>query len=312
MLAAMAMRTWLAAMLAMGLGVPPVARAAPAGSKWNGDYFGNAELVTHDGKTVKFYDDLLQGKIVVVDFIFTRCTKQCGLITASLARVQRLLGDRMGKDVFFYSISIDPERDTPEVLRRYAQAFRAGPGWTFLTGKKGDIAEIRKKFGDLSTVEGHSANLLIGNEATGQWMPKGALDSPQYLAMVIGDWMDPAWATRPAQPGATPAAAAAPQVAVDGGTLFAGKCAACHVKDGSGDGPSLEGVTARRDRGWLIEWVRGPARLLAKGDGAAVALVAKFRGDVMPTLDLSAEDAAAVVDHLADMARASQPKHAGL
>src|SRR6185369_16056859 len=117
----------LAAVMGVALCAAGVARAAPPGSKWNAAYFGNAELVTQDGRTVRLYDDLLRGKIVVVSFVFTRCTKQCGLITASLARVQRLLGDRMGKDVFFYSISIDPERDTPAVLKEYATAFRAGP-----------------------------------------------------------------------------------------------------------------------------------------------------------------------------------------
>jgi protein SCO1 len=291
--------TRLAAVLGVALGVAGTAQAAPPGSKWNGDYFGNTELVTQDGQKVKFYDDILKGKIVVVDFIYTHCTKQCGPMTANLARVQRLLGDRMGKDIFFYSISLDPERDTPEVLKEYGKAFRAGPGWTFLTGKKQDIAQIRKKFGDLTSVEGHAASLNIGNEATGQWMAKGAVDSPQYIAMVIGDWMDPAWATRQAQPGAKPAAAAAPKLALSGKTIYAGKCAVCHAEDGTSDAPSLRGVSARRERSWLVEWVRGPARLLATGDGTAVALVAKFGGEVMPTLDLTADDAAAVVDHLA-------------
>ncbi|MFL5274322.1 MAG: SCO family protein [Anaeromyxobacteraceae bacterium] len=305
------MTTWarLAAIIGVALGAAGVAQAAPAGSKWDGAYFGNAELVTQDAQKVKLYDDLLRGKIVVLSFVYTRCTKQCGLITASLARVQRLLGERMGKDVFFYSISIDPERDTPAVLKEYATAFRAGPGWTFLTGAKADIAEIRRKFGDLTTVEGHSANLLIGNEVTGQWMAKGAIDSPQYLAMVIGDWMDPAWGTRAATgapagqlpPAAGRASPPARQAALDGRTLFAGKCAACHGKDGRGteDGPSLSGVAARRERGWLVAWVRGPGALVAKGDPTAVALVDSFRGNVMPTLDLSADDAAAVVEYLA-------------
>ena len=289
----------LAAVMGVALCAAGVARAAPPGSKWNAAYFGNAELVTQDGRTVRLYDDLLRGKIVVVSFVFTRCTKQCGLITASLARVQRLLGDRMGKDVFFYSISIDPERDTPAVLKEYATAFRAGPGWTFLTGAKADIAELRRKFGDLTTVEGHSANLLVGNEETGQWMAKGAIDSPQYLAMVIGDWMDPAWGSRGAA--AAPAAPPARQAALDGRTVFAGKCAGCHAKDGRGteDGPSLAGVATRRERGWLLAWVRAPGALVAKGDPTAVALVERFRGNVMPTLDLSAEDAAALVDYLA-------------
>ena len=104
------------AALSATLAFAPAAWAAPKGSPWNRDYFGNAELTTQDGRKVKFYDDLVEGKIVVVDFVFTHCAKQCGLMTASLARVQRLLGDRMGKDIFFYTITLDPDRDTPEVL----------------------------------------------------------------------------------------------------------------------------------------------------------------------------------------------------
>src|SRR5918912_948836 len=76
------------------------AHAAPPGSRYDASYFTNVELRDQDGRKVRFYDDLVKDKIVVVDFVYTRCTKQCGLMTASLARVQRLLGDRMGKDIF--------------------------------------------------------------------------------------------------------------------------------------------------------------------------------------------------------------------
>jgi protein SCO1/2 len=102
-------------------------------------------LVTQDGKTVHFYDDLLKDKIVAIDLIYTHCVDSCPLETARLAQVQQLLGDRVGKDIFFYSISIDPKRDTPEVLKAYAEKYHAGPGWLFLTGKLADIELISKK-----------------------------------------------------------------------------------------------------------------------------------------------------------------------
>ena len=99
---------------------------------------------------------------------------------------QKLLGDRMGRDVFFYSITIDPEHDTPAVLKAYAEKFHAGPGWLFLTGKKADIDLISRKLGLYSepdpSTDGHTPHLLIGNEATGQWIRNSALDNPRFLA----------------------------------------------------------------------------------------------------------------------------------
>jgi protein SCO1/2 len=88
-----------------------------------------------------------QGKIVAVNLIYTTCKYACPLETARLAQVARLLGARMGRDIFFYSISIDPEVDTPAVLKAYAQKYGAGPGWTFLTGKKEDIEQISRSSG---------------------------------------------------------------------------------------------------------------------------------------------------------------------
>ena len=101
------------------------------------DHFPNIELMTQDGKKVHFYDDLIKDKIVAINLIYTHCQYSCPLETARLAQVQRILGDRVGKDIFFYSISIDPEHDTPAELKAYAEKYHAGPGWTFLTGKKG-------------------------------------------------------------------------------------------------------------------------------------------------------------------------------
>src|SRR5215470_2659310 len=96
-------------------------------------HFPNIELITQDGQKVHFYDDLVKGKIVAIDLIYTTCHYACPLETARLAQVQKKLGDRVGKDIFFYSISIDPEHDTPEVLKAYMEKFHIGPGWAFLT-----------------------------------------------------------------------------------------------------------------------------------------------------------------------------------
>jgi protein SCO1/2 len=270
------------------------ARAAPKGSPWGANYFPNVTLVTQDGKEVRLYDDLIKDKLVVFSFIYTRCTKQCGLIAASLARVQRELGDRLGKDIFLYSISIDPERDTPEVLKKYAGAFHARPGWTFLTGKTEDVKLIRKKFGDLTPVEEHTANLNIGNDRTGQWMATGAIDDPKYLAMVIGDWLDPSWDKRkPVNSYADAPPAPTDQVAL----LYRDKCAACH----SGDetvGPSLKGVVALRGEAWVARWLKEPEKMLEEKDPVATQLLARYGGVPMPNLELQPAQVSALIEYM--------------
>src|SRR5438093_7376127 len=133
---------WLVGVTAL-LSIGP----AVAGSPWGADYFPNVPLITQDGTVVHFYDDLLKGKKVAINLIYTSCTDECPLETARLVQVQRLLGDRIGKDLFLYSISIDPKRDTPEVLKAYAEKFGVGPGWLFLTGKEGDVKLVAKKLG---------------------------------------------------------------------------------------------------------------------------------------------------------------------
>ncbi len=96
--------------------------AAPvaAENRWGANYFPNVVLTTQDGTKVHFYDDVLKGKSVVIDLIYTECVDACPLETARLVQVQKILGDRVGKDIFFYSISIDPKHDTPKVLKEYA------------------------------------------------------------------------------------------------------------------------------------------------------------------------------------------------
>src|SRR5712672_2497564 len=169
-------------------------RPVSADSRWGANYFPNIELTTQDGKTVHFYDDLIKGKIVAIDMIYTTCQYSCPLETARLAQVQKKLGDRVGKDIFFYSISIDPVHDTPEVLKAYMEKFHIGSGWTFLTGKKEEIDFLSKRLGlwdDPSVnADGHMARLLIGNEATGQWIRGSAMDNPSFQARMIGDFLD--------------------------------------------------------------------------------------------------------------------------
>jgi protein SCO1/2 len=217
--------------------------------------------------------------------------------------VQRLLGDRMGRDVFFYSITIDPDHDTPAVLGEYAEKYHAGPGWLFLTGAKADIEVIGRKLGlytgpDPRNPDGHVPYLLVGNQATGQWMRNSATDNPKFIARTIGEWLD-SWQT-PANDALKSYADAPTRTFDKGQYTFAYHCSACHAI-GSGEarvGPDLEGVTRRRDRDWLRRFIATPDRMNAAGDPIALALRAEYGQARMPNLDLNDEDVSAVIGYL--------------
>ena len=288
-------------------GGPDPAIAAPPGSPWGASYFPNVELTTHEGRTVQFYNDLLKDKAVLVNLIYTSCTDSCPLETARLAQVQKLLGDRVGKDIFFYSITIDPKRDTPQVLNAYAEKFHVGPGWLFLTGKKKDIDLISKKLGlssltDADNPDGHMASLMLGNEATGQWMRHGGADNPKFLAVAIANFLD---SGKPRGAMRSYAEAAPLPMPAQGAHLFAGqhlfqsRCAACHTL-GHGDaiGPDLLGVTARRDRPWLTRFIATPDQVLRENDPIATALFAQYKEVRMPNLRLGPEDVDALLAFL--------------
>ena len=281
------------------------ARAAPPGSPWGAGYFPDVSLTTQDGKTVRFYSDLVKDKFVVVNFLYTHCKKACPLETANLVRVQRRLGDRVGRDIFLYSITLDPQRDTPEVLKAYAQAFHAGPGWLFLTGKREDIALIRARLGDRTTLEDHAIGLSLGNDPQGQWTTLSAVDDPGFLAANIDGWMR---TTTPARPGKS-YAEAPPIRLVPGEELFRTRCAACHtIGAGASLGPDLAGVTERRDRRWLTRWLLDPEQMLAAKDPLALELLANNRQLAMPSTGLTEQQVAELISYLASRSPGEPPR----
>ena len=156
-------------------------------------YFPNVPLQTHDGRSVRFYDDLVKGRKVIINFTFTSCTNTCPRTTANLARVQDLLGDRVGKDIFLISMSIDPEHDTPARLKEYAERYHARSGWTFATGKIDDIDSIRRRLGlyDSPDVTQHMGLLTFGNEPEGKWAATPALDTPKNILYYVLRRVDP-------------------------------------------------------------------------------------------------------------------------
>jgi protein SCO1 len=291
-------RTAAAALLAAAASL---LAAGAAADPW-GPKFPNVPLTTQDGKTVRFYDDLLKGKKVVINVIFTVCTDVCPLETANLVQLTKLLGDRVGRDVFFYSISIDPLRDTPPVLKAYAEKFGAGgPGWLFLTGKPEDIKAITKKLALIrdrdnptSRESHHAPYLVLGIESSGLWTRKHATTNPRFLASTMNTFFS--WPeTEPQKSYAD----ARPLQINEGQRLFQSRCSSCHTV-GQGDkiGPDLRGVTGRRERVWLTRYIADAPRVLSSGDPVAAALHIKYRKVVMPYLGLSASQVGEVISFL--------------
>ena len=271
------------------------------GVRRGANYFPNLPVVTQDGKTLKFYDDVIKGKIVLISFLYTNCPDICPLTTARIAQVEDKLGDMVGRDIFFVSMTVDPERDTPERLKEFATAFDAGPGWLFLTGKPEDIKLIDSRLGDRSrTLSEHRNEIVLGNDTTGEWTRNTVFGDIDRLIMDIRA-MDPKWRAEVREPKFD--AASNTGYAVDhllpGQAMFKKICAPCHTI-GVGDrvGPDLRGVTERRQQEWLTRFIRTPDKVLAEKDPVALTLAAKFPGVRMPNLKLSESDAADLISYI--------------
>ena len=136
------------------------------------EYFTNLELVNQDGQSVRFFDDVLKDKVVLISFIFTNCEGACPLITHKMTQVRDRMEAYVGQPLHFVSLSIDPERDTPAALKEFAQTHDAyQDAWTFLTGKPEVIKEITSRLGQYTeNVEAHSTLMLAGNVNEAHWM----------------------------------------------------------------------------------------------------------------------------------------------
>lgn len=142
-------------------------------------------IMNQDGGRLKFYTDLIKGRTVAINFIFTTCTTICPPVTANFRRVQKNLAESE-YPVHLISISVDPSTDTPERLRDFAAKFKAGPGWTFVTGDKADIDSILQEFGVATASKNdHTPMILIGNDVKGYWTRTYGLSSPTTLTDLI-------------------------------------------------------------------------------------------------------------------------------
>jgi len=222
----MTRRTWLAAAgmtsVAVGLGSGAMADDTATSNprhfkdvppreliqKW---HLPNVELITQDGKKVRFYDDLVKDKVVAINFIYTNCEKVCPPIMANLVKVQKLLKDRVGRDVFMYSITLKPEEDGVKELKKYAKTFGIGPGWLLLTGKPADIELLRSSLGfkyrdpaEDADKSNHIGMVRIGNEPVMRWSACEGQARAEWIATTIEREADV-----PFQGGVKPAAAVA-------------------------------------------------------------------------------------------------------
>jgi len=160
-------------------------------------YFTDVELINQDGKKVHFYSDVLKGKTVIVNAFFTSCTSVCPPMNRNMEKIQEALGDRVGRDVFLVSMTVDPETDTPARMKEYAKKFHAGSGWLFLTGKKENLDWALYKLGQyVESKDDHQTVLIIGNEPTGLWKKAFGMANVAELVQVVESVVNDKGATK--------------------------------------------------------------------------------------------------------------------
>ncbi len=282
-----------------------VATAEAQTRRWGAGYFPNLPVQNQRGETLNFYDDVIKGRIVVVSFIFTRCTDICPLTTARLAEAAERLGDELGQSIHFISLSVDPENDTPEKLAGFASAFHSGPGWQFLTGKYEDMRIINDKFGErMRSLTQHRNEVLLGNDATGEWQRNTVFGDLDRFVLDLRA-MDPVWRAKVRTAPIDSASNHGYQMpTTPGQALFNRMCASCHtVGAGSRVGPDLVGIDARRPRDWLLRYIGNPDRLRSEQDPMALELRKQYPSVRMPDLALNEVDAADLLSYIELLSR---------
>lgn len=140
------------------------------------------DLVNQEGESVKFKSDVVNDKLVVMNFIYTRCTTACPILSLTFTRLQNMLGARLGKEVMLVSISVDPNTDISSRLKEYARKHHAGPGWVFLTGDKSSITKVLSGLGvSISRISDHPVMILVGDGRLGVWTRHYGFPSPEQI-----------------------------------------------------------------------------------------------------------------------------------
>jgi protein SCO1/2 len=168
---------------------------SPARARIQRQHLPNVPLITQDGEQVHFYDDLVKGKIVTVNFFYAKCDELCPLVIGNLVKVQKLLHEEVSQDIHMYSITLKPEEDSPSVIKDYMQEHGVKPGWTFLTGKPADVETLRRGLGfsypdpavDKDKTQ-HIGNVRFGNEPLMLWSACPGMAHAKWVAETIS-WM---------------------------------------------------------------------------------------------------------------------------
>ena len=148
-------------------------------------------LLDQDGRELKFVEDVVGDNIVVMDFVYTTCTTICPVLSALFTQVQGQLGDAVGEEVTLVSMSVDPVRDTPQRLKAYSAKHRAGDGWLWLTGEKGDVEDVLTGLGAYTpSFEDHPSMVLIGDGRTGEWKRLFGFPNPDRIVQIVNDFRE--------------------------------------------------------------------------------------------------------------------------
>ena len=263
-------------------------------------YFPSFVLTNELGEQKAFFD-LIAGKVVLVNFVYTTCGDSCPLETARLRKVADRLGARLGKDVHFVSISVDPENDTPATLAAYKERFRLPANWHFWVGKPGQAEEIQKKLGVYREAadqkKDHSLDMAVGNQATGQWLKRSHLENSEVMVNLL-DRLNPRQPQRAQIVGYEQAPSRIGDV--DGAErLYVSRCMDCHsIGRGDGIGPDLKDVTSRRPRAWLKRWIKEPDAMLKEHDPIAMGMYEKYMQVAMPNTKLEDADVELLIDFI--------------
>ncbi len=150
------------------------------------EYFTDVVLINQHNKPMRLYSDLLMGKVVIINTFFSHCESVCPVINGNMAKIQKFLGDRLGRDVFIISISVDSVNDTPAQLKLYAKNLNARPGWFFLSGKKENVEIALNKLGlNAENREAHPNIVIIGNDSSGMWKKAFGLAPTNELFKIV-------------------------------------------------------------------------------------------------------------------------------
>jgi cytochrome oxidase Cu insertion factor (SCO1/SenC/PrrC family) len=169
-----------------GQPVPPAGKPGIIQVGYEKAAIPDVEVLDQDGRKVRFYSDLFKGRVVVVSFFFTSCTFICPMQGRALNKLRASLAERLGKEVFFISVTKDPKIDTPERLKLWGKQFGVGAGWTLVTGTEDAVKQLLwDLIGEQPGAQLHEAVLLIGNDRTGVWEDAGGLSSTEKLVEII-------------------------------------------------------------------------------------------------------------------------------